>query len=199
MCFGCSKEPSPWDGSFEYPQHMFWMINEENSFIIHTLIWRPGTVCLISGPDFLFYIDTSCTEANQKHLKWKLTVPFYFYLGYAMENYNKLLTDQFLKFYLSTYLIIMNKYHENKTTRHIPYRMRDSGQIVLRSGSTLSLRPDPPSYTCNEGGNHSNKPRFCLEPGMQTVVSYHYFLTFEYILESISNGRITNVSFLFVN
>ena len=77
----------------------------------------------------------------------------------------------------------MNKYHENKITCHIPYRMRDSGQIVLWSGSTLSLRPDPPTYTCNEGGNHSNKPKFCLEPSMKTVVSYHYFVTFEYILE----------------
>ena len=41
MCFGCSKEPSLWDGSFEYPQHMFYMRNKENSFPIHTLIWRP--------------------------------------------------------------------------------------------------------------------------------------------------------------
>ena len=32
MCFGCSKEPSHRDGSFEYPQHMFWTRNEENSF-----------------------------------------------------------------------------------------------------------------------------------------------------------------------
>ena len=23
MCFGCSKELSQWDSSFEYPQHMF--------------------------------------------------------------------------------------------------------------------------------------------------------------------------------
>ena len=23
MCFGCSKEPSDRDGSFEYPQHVF--------------------------------------------------------------------------------------------------------------------------------------------------------------------------------
>ena len=28
MCFGCSKEPSHWDGSFEYPQHMFWLRNK---------------------------------------------------------------------------------------------------------------------------------------------------------------------------
>ena len=25
MCFGCSKEPSHQDDSFEYPQHMFWL------------------------------------------------------------------------------------------------------------------------------------------------------------------------------
>ena len=28
MCFGCSKEPSHRDGSFEYPQHMFWLRNK---------------------------------------------------------------------------------------------------------------------------------------------------------------------------
>ena len=27
MCFVCSKEPSFWDGSFEYPQHMFFIEN----------------------------------------------------------------------------------------------------------------------------------------------------------------------------
>ena len=25
MCFWCSKDPSHWDDSFEYPQHMFWV------------------------------------------------------------------------------------------------------------------------------------------------------------------------------
>ena len=29
MCFGCSKEPSHRDGSFEYPKHMFWLRNEK--------------------------------------------------------------------------------------------------------------------------------------------------------------------------
>ena len=28
VCFGCSKEPSHRDGSFEYPQHMFWLRNK---------------------------------------------------------------------------------------------------------------------------------------------------------------------------
>ena len=32
MCFGCSKEPSHRDGSFEYPQHMFWLGNKKNNF-----------------------------------------------------------------------------------------------------------------------------------------------------------------------
>ena len=41
MCFGCSKEPSHWDGSFEYPHNMFWMRNNDNNFPICTLIWRP--------------------------------------------------------------------------------------------------------------------------------------------------------------
>ena len=42
MCFGCSKEPSQRDGSFENPQHMFWMGIKENNFPIRTLIWRPA-------------------------------------------------------------------------------------------------------------------------------------------------------------
>ena len=32
MCFGCSKEPSHRDGSFEYPQHMFWLRNKKINF-----------------------------------------------------------------------------------------------------------------------------------------------------------------------
>ena len=41
MCFGCSKEPSHGDGSFEYPQNMFWLRNKENNFQLHTLMWWP--------------------------------------------------------------------------------------------------------------------------------------------------------------
>ena len=40
LCFGCSKEPSHRDGSFEYPQHMFWLKNKNNNFQLRTLIWR---------------------------------------------------------------------------------------------------------------------------------------------------------------
>ena len=49
ICFGCSKEPSHCGGSFEYPQHMFWMRNKENNFPIRTLIWRPELVFLLSS------------------------------------------------------------------------------------------------------------------------------------------------------
>ena len=42
MCFGCSKEPSHRDSSFEYPQHMFWLRNKKNNLLLHTLIWGPA-------------------------------------------------------------------------------------------------------------------------------------------------------------
>ena len=63
MCFGCSKEPSQRDGSFEYPQHMFWLRNKKNSFQLHTLIWRPVPlyeVVLLSPSSgvILLYINT---------------------------------------------------------------------------------------------------------------------------------------------
>ena len=38
MCFGCSKEPSHRDGSFEYSQHMFWLRNKKNNFQLRTLV-----------------------------------------------------------------------------------------------------------------------------------------------------------------
>ena len=41
MCFGCSKELSHRDSSFEYPQHMFWLRNKKNNFQLRTLIWGP--------------------------------------------------------------------------------------------------------------------------------------------------------------
>ena len=53
ICFGCSKELSHCDGTFEYPQHMFWMRNKENSYPIHTLIWRPDEMTLLKE-DLLF-------------------------------------------------------------------------------------------------------------------------------------------------
>ena len=38
ICFGCSKEPSHWDGSFEYPQHMFWLRNKKKNSVSQPLL-----------------------------------------------------------------------------------------------------------------------------------------------------------------
>ena len=41
ISFGCSKEPSHRDCSFEYPQHMFWLRNKKIIFLLRTLIQMP--------------------------------------------------------------------------------------------------------------------------------------------------------------
>ena len=40
ICFGCSKEPPHREGSFEYPQHMFWLRNKI-VFLLHAPYYRP--------------------------------------------------------------------------------------------------------------------------------------------------------------
>ena len=50
ICFGCSKEPSHQDGSYEYQQHMFWLRNKKNNFQLRTLIWGPDNASKM-GPD----------------------------------------------------------------------------------------------------------------------------------------------------
>ena len=37
ICFGCPKEPSHRDGSFEYSQHMFWLRNMKIKFLLQAL------------------------------------------------------------------------------------------------------------------------------------------------------------------
>ena len=44
MCYGCSKELSHQESSFEYPQHMFWLMNKKYNFQLHTLIWGPEII-----------------------------------------------------------------------------------------------------------------------------------------------------------
>ena len=41
MCFGCSKEPSDRDCSFENPQHIFRLRNKKNNYQLRTLILGP--------------------------------------------------------------------------------------------------------------------------------------------------------------
>ena len=60
LCFGCLKEPSYRDGSFEYRQHMFWLRNKNDNFLLRTLIWRPG-----SRQNYLFiYVNTPLSFDN---------------------------------------------------------------------------------------------------------------------------------------
>ena len=47
MGLGCSKESSHRDGSFEYPQHMFWLRNKK---IICSFIWRSDNAMLKLKP-----------------------------------------------------------------------------------------------------------------------------------------------------
>ena len=42
MCFGCSKEPSHRDGSYEYPKQMFWLRNKK---IIFSYALISGGLC----------------------------------------------------------------------------------------------------------------------------------------------------------
>ena len=55
MCFGCSKEPSHRDGSFEYSQHVL-VGNKKNNFLLRTLIWGPETACLFTESS----LNTKC-------------------------------------------------------------------------------------------------------------------------------------------
>ena len=76
MCFGYSKEPSHGDGSFEYPQHMFWLRNKKYDFQLRILI---------SGPAWLLgalSLKCLCTPVSgiviTKHHKELKSHAFYF-------------------------------------------------------------------------------------------------------------------------
>ena len=63
MCFGCSKEPSHRDSSFEYPQHTFWLRNNEIIFV-YTLL--SGSLLFLEGDAAIFphqiskYLKRAC-------------------------------------------------------------------------------------------------------------------------------------------
>ena len=64
MCFGCTKEPSNRDGSFEYSQHMFTLRNKKNNF----------QYAFISGG--LKSVYTSCLLTDGGHLVIELENAF---------------------------------------------------------------------------------------------------------------------------
>ena len=90
ICFGCSKDSSHWDRSFEYLQHMFWLRNKKISILIlksctmkhyepmffHECIntcqvWRKLLECEASWPSvqtFPYGPDKcQCNETNMCH------------------------------------------------------------------------------------------------------------------------------------
>ena len=50
------------DGSFEYPQHMFWLRNKKNNFQLHTLIWGPD----LPDPELLY----ACIKYYYQGAQW---------------------------------------------------------------------------------------------------------------------------------
>ena len=74
ICFGCSKELSHSDGSFEYPQHMFWLRNKKMIFcytlLTKCLMWPRNIV--IKHPLGGVYITTDqhsmFTIEHHKHV-----------------------------------------------------------------------------------------------------------------------------------
>ena len=76
ICFGCSKEPSHWDGSLEYPQHMFLLRNKKN--FNYTLSSRGLT--------------------HWKHLIEALPIstPTNVYMDFRLKKHNKILSMSFL-------------------------------------------------------------------------------------------------------
>ena len=66
MCFGCSKEPSYGDGSFEYPQHMYWLRNKKNNFPLHSYLGACRLMNRQSGFEILCHnlLETSVTMTS---------------------------------------------------------------------------------------------------------------------------------------
>ena len=83
ICFRCSKDPSHWDGSFEYPQHMFWMKNKKINIFWYELLtkgqqnsqkmWKfYNSSGLCRPPDKSGYWKTIFFSSHPKHMLWVL-------------------------------------------------------------------------------------------------------------------------------
>ena len=76
MCFGCSKEPSQWDGSFEYPIHMLWLKNNKINFLLFILLMDfPTQIKALSKGQSIIYVKGTFQF-------WRISVPeqcFYLY------------------------------------------------------------------------------------------------------------------------
>ena len=79
MCFECSNKPSHRDGSFEYPQHMFWLRYKKYNFQVHTLIWGPGLLLKkqsYKGLSCLLFLQAICAFYPQKPIFYRASINF---------------------------------------------------------------------------------------------------------------------------
>ena len=78
--FGCSKEPSHWDNSFEYPQHMFWLKNKKSIFLGYKLLTKGLTYAVSEGLDMPSHVRSLATAFNilrlTFYLSWKLLLMY---------------------------------------------------------------------------------------------------------------------------
>ena len=77
MCFGCSKEPSHGDSSFEYPQHMFWLRNKKNNFKYTLLSGGMNMVSILHGiipSSVSFNVSVMRTHFQRGHKNKEITV-----------------------------------------------------------------------------------------------------------------------------
>ena len=70
MCFEYPKEGYYRDGSFEYPQHMFWVRNKENNFLLSTVLTSRQLSYKTCG-----HVYSSCVRSAMLHASetWPLT------------------------------------------------------------------------------------------------------------------------------
>ena len=104
MCLGDSKEPSQWDGSFEYPQHMFWLRTVHGSNVHGSNVLRLGLLHCLCYPEFSLGNKASNPNAAAIMLLWwyKLTRIFTLRLYQFLKKYPFILSPPliFLKMFL---------------------------------------------------------------------------------------------------
>ena len=83
MCFGWSKEPSHWDGSFEHPQHMFWLKIRKlffNYAVLSRILWQRCVILSVTT------LRTKWQNLTLSHQKLPLQSSFDVSMSYDKQN-----------------------------------------------------------------------------------------------------------------
>ena len=67
ICFGCSKEPSQWDCSFEHPKHMLYIMGKK---ILIILRWKFLIKVRNRKITFLFFNQNICWGYSKEPSQW---------------------------------------------------------------------------------------------------------------------------------